>query len=114
MRKPMRTKSLAKVIGDNIANRRRELGLTQMVLAERVGIGQDSLSRMESGRISPKGARLRDFAAALECSVMSLFREHNDDMDAYLAELAELLLPLEPQKREAVIRAMREIVKVVK
>ena len=58
----MHTKPLAKVIGNNIANRRRELGLTQMALAE----------------------------------------------------LAEHLLPLEQQKRDAVIRALREIVKAVK
>jgi transcriptional regulator with XRE-family HTH domain len=110
----MHTKPLAKVIGNNIANRRRELGLTQMVLAERLDIGQDALSRMEKGIISPKIARLRDFAAVLECSVASLFREHDDDMNSCLAELAEHLLPLEQQKRDAVIRALREIVKAVK
>jgi len=110
----MHTKPLAKVIGNNIANRRRELGLTQMALAERLDIGQDALSRMEKGIISPKIARLRDFAAVLECSVPSLFREHDDDMNSCLAELAEHLLPLEQQKRDAVIRALREIVKAVK
>jgi transcriptional regulator with XRE-family HTH domain len=106
------TKSLAKVIGENIASRRRELGLTQMVLAERLGIGQDALSRMEKGMISPKVARLRDFAAILNCSVPSLFREDNDDAGAYLAELRDLLLPLEQQKREVLIRMMREIIKI--
>ena len=110
----MHTKSLAKVIGDNIANKRRELGMTQMALAERLGIGQDALSRMEMGTISPKIARLRDFAITLECSVMSLFREQHNDINVHLAELGELLLPLKQQQREAVIRAMREIVKVVK
>lgn len=109
----MSTKSLAKVIGDNIASRRRDLGLTQMVLAERMGIGQDALSRMEKGSMSPKIARLRELAAILECSVPSLFQEERDDMNIYLAELNDLLLSLEPQKRCALIRAMREIVKVV-
>ncbi len=110
----MRTKSLAKVIGENIARRRRELGLTQMVLAERLGIGQDALSRMEKGAISPRISRLRDFATILECSVPALFREQDDDMDVSLAELAELLLRLEPQKREAAVQAMREIVKIAR
>ena len=110
----MYTKPLAKIIGDNIACRRRELGLTQMVLAEQLGIGQDALSRMEKGMISPKIARLRDFAAVLECSVASLFREKNNDIDVHLAELAELLLPLEQQKRDAVLKAVREIIKAVK
>ena len=110
----MYTKSLAKIIGDNIACRRRELGVTQMVLAEQLGIGQDALSRMERGMISPKISRLRDFAAVLECSVASLFREQRDDMDAHVAELAELLLPLEQQERDTILRVMREIVKVAK
>ena len=110
----MPTKPLAKIIGENIASRRRELGLTQMVLAEQLGIGQDALSRMEKGMISPKIARLLDFATVLECSVASLFREQHDDIHVHLAELAELLSPLEQQKKDAVLRAMREIVKVVK
>ena len=110
----MYTKPLAKVIGDNIAHRRRDLGLTQMVLAERLGIGQDALSRMEQGTISPRIARLRDFAAVLECGVAAFFREQNDDMNACVAELAELLSPLSQEKRVAVIRALREIVKVAK
>jgi len=110
----MRTKPLAKTIGDNIASRRRALGLTQMVLAEQLGIGQDALSRMEKGMISPKISRLQDFAAVLECSVASLFREKNDDTDVLLAELAALLLSLEQQKRDAVLRTMREIVKIAK
>ena len=110
----MTTKPLAKIIGENIARRRRELGLTQMVVAERMGIGQDALSRMEKGMISPKIARLRSLAAVLECSVASLFREQNSDLDAHLAELAELLLPLDQQKRDAALRAIREIISVVK
>ena len=109
----MHTKSLAKVIGDNIASRRRELGLTQMVLAERLGIGQDALSRMEKGLISPKVSRLREFAAILECSVAALFREQHEDMGS-LAELGEIFLSLEQQKRDAIIRAVRELVKVVR
>ena len=110
----MHTKSLAKIIGNNIASRRRELGLTQMVLAEQLGIGQDALSRMEKGLISPKISRLRDFATILECSVASLFREQHDGMNESLAELAELFLPLGQQKRDAVIRAVRELVKAVR
>jgi transcriptional regulator with XRE-family HTH domain len=110
----MGTKSLAKVVGENIAKRRRELGLTQMILAERLEIGQDALSRMEQGTISPKIARLRNFAAILECSVPALFREQDDDIDACLAEFEELLLPLEPHKREAITRVMREIVKIAR
>ena len=108
----MPQKPLAKVLGENIANRRRELGLTQMVLAERLDIGQDALSRMEKGMISPKIGRLRDVAAALECSVPSLFREQDSNMDKAfaMADLAEALAALSPKRRAIAIRAIREIV----
>ena len=110
----MLRKSLAKVIGENIARRRRELGLTQMILAERLDIGQDALSRMEKGMISPKIARLRDVAEALECNAASLFQEEHDDMRGYVVDLIDLLTPLPPEKRDIVIRAIREMVKLAK
>lgn len=59
----MTEKELAEIIGENISGRRRKLGLTQAQLAEKLDIGQDALSRMENGAISPKIARLRDIAA---------------------------------------------------
>jgi transcriptional regulator with XRE-family HTH domain len=109
----MSQKTLAKVLGENIAGRRRELGLSQMVLAERLNIGQDALSRMENGMISPKISRLRDVATVLDCSVSFLFREQGAEPD-YFADLAEVLNTLRPEQREKVIRAIREVVKVVR
>lgn len=77
----MTEKELAEIIGENISGRRRKLGLTQAQLAEKLDIGQDALSRMENGAISPKIARLRDIAAALQCSVADLFREPDEGAD---------------------------------
>ena len=41
------------VIGPEIASRRRALGLTQQQLAEKTGIDQAAISRIESGRANP-------------------------------------------------------------
>ncbi|MFR8276028.1 MAG: helix-turn-helix domain-containing protein [Desulfovibrio fairfieldensis] len=67
------TRKLAKLVGTNIQERRKKLGLTQECLAEKIGVGQQSLSRMERGDIAPKLERLPDVAATLRCSVAGSF-----------------------------------------
>jgi transcriptional regulator with XRE-family HTH domain len=105
----MLQKSLAKVIGENIARQRRKIGLTQRQLAERLDIGQDALSRMEKGSISPKIARLRDFSAALECSVASFFHEQDENVKQRTETIAELIQPMSAQEQDAVVRIVREL-----
>lgn len=106
----MTEKELAEIIGENISGRRRKLGLTQAQLAEKLDIGQDALSRMENGAISPKIARLRDIAAALQCSVADLFREPDEGADERAAAIAELLRQLPPESQESVLRIVSEMV----
>ncbi|MDR1686425.1 MAG: helix-turn-helix domain-containing protein [Desulfovibrio sp.] len=104
----MSRKSMALVVGENIALRRRSLGMTQEQLAEHLNIGQNALSRMEKGAISPKTARLRDFAAILQCSPADLFREAEPDTVELAATLAELIRPLTPHARQTILRIVRE------
>ena len=59
---------LALIVGENIPDRRRRLGLSQKELAERLEISQDAMARMEKGRIAPKMGRLQDIADTLQCS----------------------------------------------
>ncbi|MCL1890340.1 MAG: helix-turn-helix domain-containing protein, partial [Desulfovibrionaceae bacterium] len=70
--------ALTKIVGANIMNRRKRRNLTQEKLAEMVGIGQQSLSRMEQGHIAPRFERLQGFANALGCSVADLFQQEDD------------------------------------
>lgn len=48
-----RPNSLTQIVGQAIFQRRRALGMSQEELAEKVGIGQQSLSRMEQGKTAP-------------------------------------------------------------
>jgi transcriptional regulator with XRE-family HTH domain len=62
-------------LGEVMRARRRELGLTQEALAERIGDGvrQADVSRMERGRVAlPRRRRLERIAAALELPVGEL------------------------------------------
>lgn len=45
--------------GENIANRRRELGITQRVLAEELGITDSALCKIERGRLVPSKILLK-------------------------------------------------------
>lgn len=103
-------KDLPKILGANIAARRTRLGLTQAQLAERLDIGQDALSRMEKGVISPKISRLPILAFTLGCSVAELFRTPGDTSRDRAATIEELLRALPPEQQEHVLKIMSEIV----
>lgn len=62
----------AKTLGDFIAGRRRELGLTQAQLAARLHLTDKAVSRWERGVGLPDLATLEPLAAALEVSLAEL------------------------------------------
>lgn len=109
----MEKNELAQRVGATIAGRRKRLGLTQAELAERLEIGQESLSRMEQGIISPKFSRLPSLAAALGCSVPELFRAASGDAAGRASAIADLLRPLPPEGQEAIVAIVEEIVQVM-
>ncbi len=75
----------------------RELaGLSQQLLAERVGISRQSLSAIESGRQSPSTTLALKLAAVLDCEVEDLFAlNHQGQIEVDLIEL-EATDPLGP------------------
>lgn len=56
-------------IGRRIALLRKEQGMTQTELAERCGIGQGHIARIEAGRYSVGIDTLQKIAAAMQCKV---------------------------------------------
>lgn len=69
---------LATIVGANITARRRLMGWNQAEFAERLGIGADSLSRIERGLVAPRFPRLEQMAALLGCPVYVLFQTQED------------------------------------
>lgn len=51
---------------ERLKSRREELGLTQAVLAKRVGMHQSGVAHLEAGRRRPTAATLERLAAELE------------------------------------------------
>jgi transcriptional regulator with XRE-family HTH domain len=56
----------------NIATLRKERGLSQAALAEKLGVTQASIANYESGRREPSITMLRKIAAALGVDIATL------------------------------------------
>ena len=67
------------LIGETVKIRREELGLDQLELGRRVGVGQQTVSRWETGRAVPKPDRLPVLA-----EVLGLDSEYVHRMAGYL------------------------------
>lgn len=74
---PYMDKELLRVIGENVKKYREKANLTQAELAEKIGIGTASVSRIERGEKRMKLETLRAFADALDISVGLLFYQEN-------------------------------------
>lgn len=57
-------------MGERLAARREELRLTQAQVAERSGIRQSDISRIERGKLNPTQATLEKIAAALDSQLV--------------------------------------------
>jgi DNA-binding XRE family transcriptional regulator len=65
---PQSNESLAEQIGEQIQTGRLKAGLTQAELAQRAGVGQAVISRLESGKGNPTASLIDDVARALGLS----------------------------------------------
>ncbi|AJZ58540.1 helix-turn-helix family protein [Paraburkholderia fungorum] len=72
---------LSKSVGKAIANRRVLANLTQEQVAEKLGIGQEAISRMERGVASPTVTRLAELADIYKCDLSQLLTEASDRED---------------------------------
>jgi len=68
----------ALLLGQMVLDRRTALGLTQGELAERAGMTQPQLSRLESGGATPTVPLLARLAAALDAELDITFKPHHD------------------------------------
>jgi transcriptional regulator with XRE-family HTH domain len=67
-------KQLAREVGALIASRRKAKGLTQAKLAEHMNVEKETVSRIETGVISPTLGRLAQLAKFLDCEIGDLLQ----------------------------------------
>lgn len=87
-------------IGKFIAKRRRDVGLTQMQLAESLGITDRAVSKWENGRAMPDTALMLDLCMLLKISVNDLLCGEVVTVDNYNEKTEQLLIELTKQKEE--------------
>ena len=107
-------------IGEKIARLRRERNWTQRELADKAGITQNQVSRIEKGKSRPRASTLETFAEALGVSIEDLesnpiFEEENPvakmaQEDPEMASLFAQISLLSPKQKEAVRVTLRSMI----
>ena len=87
--------------GKFIAERRRAQNLTQMQLAEKLGITDRAVSKWERGLAMPDSSIMLDLCRVLEISVNDLLCGEVVTMENYNEKLEKQLLDMVKQKEEA-------------
>ena len=88
-------------IGRFIAKRRKDAGLTQIQLAEKLGITDRAVSKWETGRALPDSSIMLDLCSVLKITVNDLLCGEVVTMDNYNEELEKNLLEMVRQKEQA-------------
>ena len=88
-------------IGRFIAEKRREQGLTQAQLAEKLSITDRAVSKWENGRTMPDSSLMLDLCKHLKITVNDLLNGEVISMENYNEKLEKQLLEVIKQKEEA-------------
>ena len=88
-------------IGKFIAERRKEVNLTQMQLAEKLDITNRAVSKWETGKAMPDTSLMLDLCDILKISVNDLLSGEVVTMENYNEKLEKNLLEMVKQKEDA-------------
>lgn len=94
---------LAGSIGRAIAKQRVRSHLTQEEVAERLGVGNEAVSRIERGRVIPNIVRLIELAEIFNCEAAELLGQASFHVDDQSSRMKQLLAPLNQNDRKLVI-----------
>ncbi len=87
-------------IGKFIAEKRKEQGLTQMQLAEALGITDRAVSKWETGKSLPDASIMLELCGLLKITVNDLLNGEVVSMEKYNAAMERNLLEMVKQKEE--------------
>ena len=88
-------------IGKFIADKRKEKGMTQMQLAEKLSITDRAVSKWETGKAMPDSSIMLDLCRALQISVNDLLCGEVVTVNEYNEKLEEQLLEMVREKENA-------------
>ena len=88
-------------IGKFIAERRKQVNLTQIQLAEKLNITDRAISKWETGRAMPDTSIMLELCEILKINVNDLLSGEVVTMENYNKQLEENLIEVVKQKEEA-------------
>jgi len=94
-------------IGKFIAEKRKEQGLTQLQLAERLGITDRAVSKWETGKSLPDASIMLALCAILKITVNDLLNGEVVTMENYDKNVEKTLLEMVKQKEQADRRLLK-------
>jgi|GEM_PF-1175208 len=94
-------------IGKFIASCRKEQGMTQSVLAERLGISDRAVSKWETGRSMPDSSIMLELCGYLKINVNELLSGEKLNMENYNLKAEENLLQMRKHEEENNRRLLR-------
>ncbi len=94
-------------IGKFIAEKRKEQGITQMQLAEKMGITDRAVSKWETGRSLPDASIMLDLCNILKITVNELLCGEELSMESYNEKAEQALVEMVKQKEEADRRLLK-------
>lgn len=98
---------LAKRIGSNLSARRKQLGWTQEMIAERAGVDAETVSRIERGAHLPSLPTLDRLAVALQWSAGDLLSNEGPVEASETATFGAWISDLGPDDRAFVMSVVR-------
>ncbi|HBO9053365.1 TPA: helix-turn-helix transcriptional regulator [Pseudomonas aeruginosa] len=103
-------KTLAGLVGRAIARQRVRCELTQEQVAERLGIGNEAVSRIERGIVIPNIERLVALAEIFGCETADLLTEASARPEDQARHLRSLLATLDSDDRQLVMSVVESLV----
>lgn len=100
---------LAGVVGRAIARQRIAAELTQEQVAERLGIGNEAVSRMERGVVMPTIGRLAELADIFQCETADLLTEASNRASDQTHHLVRLLSKVSANDRAMLVEMVEKL-----
>lgn len=105
----MEGKPLAKRLGAAIRVQRLAVGMTQAQLAEAIQVEKETVSRFETGALTPTLGRLEHIADTLQIPIGGLFRAPSDKSQDQAEDIAQMMSGLPKKERALVIQIVRDL-----
>jgi transcriptional regulator with XRE-family HTH domain len=103
-----------KAVGQRLATLRKQAGLSQLQVGERVGVEAETISRMETGAIVPTLVRLRQLAAVYGCSLEEILGSASGQPGDVAKRLAQELATLSEADRLFVAQQTSQLISHIK